>query len=172
MSNDPQKEIVKSDVISDGSPVKTDVPDHNPSKEGLNGLTVKNKTFLNCLLKGMSTMQAYKSAGYKGDQSAAYDLRYRLKNQLNLLVEGKGLDRAGILFEWSKLLDLPIDPNETYVSVDQKVKILNGVSKLLPHPKEESSKPTPFLVQVFTDKKDDKVISITSVAHESDKTSS
>src|SRR5216684_5765687 len=56
-------------------------------------LTMRNRSFLEHLLAGKTTVEAYRLAGYTGKSDAPYQLRLRLKEELKQALEGEGFDR-------------------------------------------------------------------------------
>ncbi len=110
-------------------------------------LTIKNRVFLEHLCQGMSTLESYRRAGYKGKESAAYELRSQLREHLILLLEGQGVSRDGLMAEVARLSRIPLEET-TSVSVRQKMDILRLLSRILPQPKEARVKITPFIVNV------------------------
>lgn len=85
-------------------------------------LTNKNKTFLAGLLKGKKVLEAYHEAGYKGDDTAAYTLKHRLKNELSELVNAKSnLDET--LLELDQLDELEL--TQKFLTMNQKLRIIS-----------------------------------------------
>lgn len=142
---DSKMETISTNLVSNNTLPAT------IEKNVLTELTPKNKAFLTYLCKGLKTFDAYKAAGYKGQETAAYDLRARLKGYLSELLEAHGIDKTGLLLEWKKLLELPLSETEQFVTVKEKVQILNGAGKLLANKdvKDEHRKYTPFIVNMY-----------------------
>lgn len=100
-------------------------------------LTPKNRLFLQLLSEGKGTIQAYKEAGYKGDNHAAYQLRSDLKEELIKVLEGQGVDRAGLMQSLQNLIALPCTEEIIgRVSAKTKLSALNLLFKMV-----EASKP-------------------------------
>ena len=84
-------------------------------------LTNKNKIFLAGLLKGQKVVEAYTNAGYKGDETAAYTLKHRLKDDLAVLVNAKSnLDDT--LLELDQLDEKEL--TQQFVTMNQKLRII------------------------------------------------
>lgn len=87
----------------------------------LTHLTNKNKTFLAGLLKGKKVVEAYHDAGYKGDETAAYTLKHRLKNELSMLISAKtNLDDT--MLELDQLNEKELIA--TSITMNQKLRII------------------------------------------------
>lgn len=100
-------------------------------------LTPKNRLFLQLLSEGMSTLQAYEKAGYKGSNHAAYQLRSDLKEELIKVLEGQGVDRAGLMYSLKNLIQLPtIEEEIGKIQAKTKLQALNLLFKMV-----EASKP-------------------------------
>jgi hypothetical protein len=100
-------------------------------------LTPKNRLFLQLLSEGKKTLEAYKQAGYKGNDHAAYQLRSDLKEELVKVLEGQGVDRAGLMQGLKTLIDLPTkEEQEGTIPVKFKLHALNLLFKMV-----EASKP-------------------------------
>lgn len=102
-----------------------------------NQITPRNRVFLEYLSSGLSTFDAYRKAGYKGNYHAAYELKSQLKSALLMVLEAKGFSREGLAAEILKLNQLPL--NDMYASginLDQKLKILKLLNASLPKEKE------------------------------------
>ena len=109
-------------------------------------LTPKNRLFLMLLSEGKSTIEAYRAAGYKGEDHAAYELRSYLKEELLKILEGKGISREGLLMEYARMKDLPL--NQDTINVREKMDILAKMSKLLPSADADSKpKITAFIIK-------------------------
>lgn len=109
-------------------------------------LTLKNQSFLNHLLAGKSTIDAYRLAGYKGNGHAAYQLRSQLKEQLKSLLEAEGLDRNGLKIKVKRMLELGLNPEITSLSPKMYLDVLRFADKLMEHENESDIKISPFLI--------------------------
>lgn len=122
-------------------------PDYGKRSGRKPGLTKQARCFLELLVSGKSTIEAYSLAGYKGQTTqCAYNLRYQLRDQLYEMMEKMGLDKSGVLLEMKKLMDLPVA--QQVVNVDQKLQMLKFLSKLQGEKELESPKITPFMINV------------------------
>ena len=122
-------------------------PDYGKKHGRQPGLTKQARCFLELLVSGKSTIEAYALAGYKGKTTqCAYNLRYQLRDQMYEMMEKMGLDRTGVLLETKKLLEMPLDAQS--VNVDQKIQILKFLAKLQGEKEIEHPKITPFLINV------------------------
>jgi hypothetical protein len=111
-------------------------------------LTAKNKAFLAGLLKGKTVEQSYIDAGYKGDSTAAYTLKHRLKDDLSLLINAKSsLDDT--LLELDHLDEKEL--TQTFVTMNQKLRIIALKIQALKakHQMQESSAPKTFTAFVI-----------------------
>lgn len=114
------------------------------------GLTAKNKSFLQHLAAGRPTIEAYKLAGYQGDNHAAYQLRSDLKQHLQVLLEQGGFSREQLGLEIKRLNELPLDPTIQNVNFKQKLDVLRLMEKAIPKEIGNGSKPviTPFIIAI------------------------
>lgn len=112
-------------------------------------LTPKNKAFLQHLAAGRPTLEAYRLAGYQGDDHAAYQLRSDLKQQLGQLLEEGGFSREQLGAEINKLNAIPLDPAIKNVNFKQKLDVLRLMEKALPKGIEVGKpKITPFILAI------------------------
>lgn len=113
-------------------------------------LTAKNKQFLQHLASGRPTLEAYRLAGYTGDNHAAYQLRSDLKQQLAFLLEQGGFSREQLGVEINRLNELPLDPDIKNVNFRQKLDILRLMEKATAKSQIQGEKPkvTPFLIAI------------------------
>jgi hypothetical protein len=122
-------------------------------------LTNKNKTFLAGLLKGKKVLEAYHEAGYKGDDTAAYTLKHRLKSELSTLINAKSnLDDT--LLELDQLDEKEL--TQQFVTMNQKLRII--ALKIQAHKvknsiQEPNSKKT-FTAFIINRDKTDKTVTI------------
>lgn len=101
------------------------------------GLTVKNRLFLEHLASGLSVVDAYKQAGYKGSYHAAYELKSQLKGELVKVLEAKGFSREGLASEILKLNQMPLaDIYKGGINLNQKLSILKLLNSALPKESE------------------------------------
>jgi hypothetical protein len=95
-------------------------------------ITPKNRLFLSLLTSGKSTLEAYKEAGYKGNDHAAYQLRSDLKEELIKVLEGQGIDRAGLMLSLKQLIDQPtLEEVNGKVLLKHKLAALNLLFKMV-----------------------------------------
>ena len=113
-------------------------------------LTNKNRSFLEHLMAGKSTLEAYRLAGYNGKGDAPYQLRLRLKEQLKNLLESEGLDRNGLKIKVKRMLELGLDPEVRHLSPKMYLETLRFVDKLLEKEAESSPVISPFIIQTDT----------------------
>lgn len=114
-------------------------------------LTPKNRLFLQLICDGKSTVDAYKQAGYKGDDHAAYEMRSYLGKELERVLAARGLDRANLMSALKELIDLPINDVQKSmgVSVKQRLAILKEWAKILPNDtRDDRPKITPFILNL------------------------
>jgi len=96
------------------------------------GLTRKARVFLELLCSGKKTVEAYRLAGYEGEDSAAYHLRSILRTQLMAMLKARGLSHEGIILELKHLAEAPSleEANGAPLSFDQKLNLLKFLAKL------------------------------------------
>jgi len=95
-------------------------------------LTAKNRLFLQLLTQGNSTLTAYREAGYKGSDHSAYQLRSDLKEELIKVLEGQGIDRAGLMLTLKNLIDRPtIEEVNGTILLKHKLTALNLLAKMV-----------------------------------------
>lgn len=103
-----------------------------------NGLTVKNRLFLEHLSNGLAVVEAYRQAGYKGSYHAAYELKSQLKGELVKILESKGFSREGLAAEVLKLNQIPLaDVYKQGINLNQKLAILKLLNSALPKESEQ-----------------------------------
>ena len=126
------------------------VPEPKKAGRPKGKLGKKTQVFMELILAGKTTQEAYNLAGYKGQKNAAYVLRCKLRDLLEERLLGNGISREGAKLELQKLLALPLDKRyETMgVSVKERLQMLKFLDKITE--KEEGRKPaiTPFLVNI------------------------
>jgi hypothetical protein len=95
-------------------------------------------------------LEAYRLAGYQGDDHAAYQLRSDLKMQLAQLLEEGGFSREQLGAEINRLNALPLDPSIKNVNFKQKLDLLRLMEKATAKTIPNGSKPaiTPFIVAI------------------------
>lgn len=111
-------------------------------------LTKKNFKFIELLASGLSVVEAYKAAGYTGtNEQQPYQLSHSLKHKISEYLQNKGFNKENLAIELGKLLSLPLRPDQTNVTVDQKIKLLRLFKDALPESeKKEEPKFTRFTV--------------------------
>jgi hypothetical protein len=115
------------------------------AKKGPKDLSRKARAFLELLVAGKSTLEAYELAGYTGEKHAAYQLRSDLRFHLVQMLEAHGVSREDTKIQLMELLKLPV--SERTVSVGTKLKLLKFLDKLT-EPQREGGAITPFLVNI------------------------
>lgn len=117
----------------------------NDSVELSSKLTPKNRVFLDLLSQGKSTLEAYKLAGYQGEDHAAYELKSKLSKDFEAYLTAKGLSRGDLMLAVKGLIDLPV-ANRNYKSLKDHMKLLGMWMKMLPQ--ESTNKPniTAFVI--------------------------
>lgn len=143
-------ELVSSGV--EGSPQgiapKADLAPTKKTGRPKGKLGRRTQAFMELILAGHPTLKAYELAGYKGQKNAAYVLRCQLKERLEERLLGDGISREGLKLELKKLLELPLDPNRTAVSVKERLQILKFMDKVTEQQEKEHPSVTPFLVNI------------------------
>lgn len=111
----------------------------NDPKELESKLTPKNRVFLELLSQGKSTLEAYKLAGYQGEDHAAYELKSKLSKDFESYLTAKGLSRADLMLAVKGLIDLPV-ANYEHKTLKDQMKLLTMWLKMLPQ--ESNNKPS------------------------------
>ena len=111
----------------------------------LKALTRRARAFLELLVAGKSTLEAYELAGYTGEPHSAYQLRSDLRFHLAQAIEAHGVSPSDVKIELIKLLKLPVA--EQTVSVRTKLNLLKFMDKLT-ETQAERAPITPFLVNI------------------------
>jgi hypothetical protein len=110
------------------------------------GITRQAQCFLELLASGKKTQEAYELAGYKGEMTAAYQLRFKLKKELRTILRAQGLSKDGVLIELKKILEVPMHTQS--VSFGERLKLLKFLATLDPEQeKEDKPQITPFIIQ-------------------------
>lgn len=117
----------------------------NDPKELESKLTPRNRVFLEQLSQGKSTLEAYKLAGYIGEDHAAYELKSKLSKDFEAYLTAKGLSRADLMLAVKDLINLPVI-NGQYKTLKDHMKLLTMWLKMLPA--ESNGKPniTAFVI--------------------------
>lgn len=152
----PLNESSKGQVATpQGLAPKTESQGGIPATTGKSGrpkgkLGRRTQLFMELVLMGHTTQEAYHLAGYKGQKNAAYVLRSQLKDRIEERLLSDGISREGAKLALQELMKLPLDPTikERGITIKEKIMILKFLDKLTE--KEEGRMPqiTPFLVQV------------------------
>lgn len=102
-------------------------------------LNKRQLSFLQYIAQGLKVTEAYKLAGFKGNNpDSAYLLNHRLKDKINEILVNNGFNRNNFMVEVQKLIDLPIlETQKLGVTIDQKIKILRLFKDSLPEQKQE-----------------------------------
>lgn len=117
----------------------------NDVKELESKLTPKNRVFLELLSQGKSTLEAYKLAGYQGEDHAAYELKSKLSKDFEAYLTAKGMSRGDLMLAVKELIDTPLHPLAGKGIKDQ-IKLLTLWLKMLPN--EQTNRPaiTAFVI--------------------------
>lgn len=115
--------------------------DDRPLMEALNP---KQRLFINLIMEGRKTLDAYKMAGYEGDDHAAYTMRTRLNKALGQLAEARGMTRADLMHQVANMMELPLIRvdgrgqvhNAEGITVDQFIKLAHLKEKIVLDRKE------------------------------------
>jgi len=118
MNND--KAILKEDIV----------------KEHLSKRDLK---FIQYRIQGLKVPEAYKLAGFKGNDNSAYVLSYRLAGRVNEIIKQGSFNSTELMLEVSKLVSLPLRPDQNAVTVDQKIKVLRLFKDALPEQDKKQS---------------------------------
>lgn len=130
-----------------GAPVPAQSVDSGkpqPTVPILEALNPKQRLFLSLVLEGKKTPEAYKLAGYEGDDHAAYTLKTRLNKALSALAEARGMTRADLMVQVQNMMELPLIRVDSGgraqpvdgITVDQWIKMAHLKEKILPDRKE------------------------------------
>jgi len=112
-------------------------------------LTKQNLKFIELRAKGLSVVEAYKLAGYKGTHpEQAYQLSHQVKNKVTELIEEDGYNKNSFMLQMSELLKLPLARvnnlgnkigDVDYLTVEEKLKVLRLFKDTLPEMKKETN---------------------------------
>ena len=109
------------------------------------GITEANWLLLKAIEKGMTIKDAYKYAGYKGeDSNAPYQLYHRLKKKLEAVYEADNVDSLHLKIEAKKILDMEVQKGP--IRPEVKLKAIETLAKLTEHGKTEAKTISPFIV--------------------------
>ena len=147
----PSLDIPLAPVSVPGSREETTLPTVKNKGGRPAGLTKKARCFLELLCAGKGTVDAYKLAGYTGEDEAAYHLRSILKDQLYAMLKARGLSREGILLELKHLKESPTaeEIEGKPLTFDQKLALLKFLAKLVPERDMLAApKVTPFFLNI------------------------
>lgn len=113
-------------------------------------LTARNRKFIALIFQGLSTVDAYRGAGYKGADHTAYELRVAMKPFIEQFCEANGLDKAGLMVDLGRLSSLPVrDVNGnalTFVTLNQKLKLMKAHGELVNASKSSPSTITAIVI--------------------------
>ena len=128
-----------------------------PATLALGQLTARNRKFIAFLFQGLSSVDAYKAAGYKGKDHAAYVLRCEMRPYLEQYCEANGLDKAGLMVDLAKLGSLPVvdasgQPLKN-VTLAQKLKLMKLHKELADSSKHGATSITAIVIGRGTDGK-------------------
>lgn len=115
-----------------------------PTVPILEALNPKQRLFLSLVLEGKKTPEAYRQAGYEGDDHAAYTLKTRLNKALAALAEARGMTRADLMVQIQNMMEMPLIRVTSFgqavpvdgITVDQWIKMAHLKEKILPDRKE------------------------------------
>lgn len=133
--------------------IQSNAPQELVAKSLETKLTPKNRVFLELLSQGKSTLEAYRLAGYQGEDHAAYELKSKLSKDFEAYLTAKGLSRGDLMLAVKELIDLPVI-NPGYKTMKDQMKLLTMWLKMLPV--ESNSKPsiTAFVINNHNTVKD------------------
>jgi hypothetical protein len=111
-------------------------------------LTKRNFKFIELLSQGLSVVEAYKAAGYKGtNDQQPYQLSHSLKHKISEYLQVKGFNKENLAIQLDKLVSLPLRHDQTAVTIDQKIRMLRLFKDSLPESeKKEEPKFSRFTV--------------------------
>lgn len=111
-------------------------------------LTKRNFKFIELLSQGLSVVEAYKAAGYKGtNEQQPYQLSHSLKHKISEYLQIKGFNKESLAIQLDKLISLPLRSDQTAVTIDQKIRMLRLFKDSLPESeKKEEPKLSRFTV--------------------------
>lgn len=111
-------------------------------------LTIKNRRFIELVAQGEVLHEAYRKAGYSGrSYYAPYELKSYLKNEIKYAMEANGISEEGVMIETKRLLDIPLHPSQTHITVNQKLRIANSLHKMIPKEAEKRPQISPIIIQ-------------------------
>lgn len=102
-------------------------------------LSKRDLKFIQYRMQGLKVKEAYKLAGFKGSDASAYVLSHRLNGRVNALVKQGSFNQTELMLEVTKLVSLPLRPDQNQVTVDQKIKVLRLFKDALPEQDKKQS---------------------------------
>ena len=120
-------------------PQKALQPGEQDKSLDFDNITEQNWLFIKHYLKLGDVAAAYRAAGYQGEsRSAPYTLFYKLKPKIEAIGEIDTVNRARLLSEIGKLVDLPLDPNKQHVSFSERLRALKFMASVTPEVKQQT----------------------------------
>lgn len=111
-------------------------------------LSPKQMRFLHGLAEGKNITTAYKDAGYNGETiQSAYALKQKLSNRLYEEISGRGFNSEKLAAEIVKFLNIPVNVPEKGMTLNERLKILRLMDKVLPKSEKASASFSRF--QIF-----------------------
>jgi hypothetical protein len=107
-------------------------------------LTERNWLLLKYIEKGHKVKEAYRLAGYKGNDNQAYHLYWRLKKKLEMVYTADNVDSLRLKMEAKKILDMPVEAKP--IKPETRLKAIDTLSRLTESKKEERKLISPFIV--------------------------
>lgn len=107
-------------------------------------LTDRNWLMLKEIEKGHKVKDAYRLAGYKGKDNAAYVLYWKLKAKLEQVYESDNVDSLRLKMAAKKILDMPV--RDEPVKPEVKLKAIETLHKLQERTKTSEKAISPFVV--------------------------
>lgn len=103
-------------------------------------LTHQNWLFINAFIAKADVRAAYQLAKYEGtDESAPYQVFRRLKPYIEAIGDLDVTSRARLQADLKPVLDLPLDPNKTHLTLSEWLRVRKFAGALTPEAK--TSKP-------------------------------
>lgn len=139
--------------------------DQTPAKKEVKkfeDLTPQNRLFISLLLEGKKTVEAYRLAGYEGENTSAYQLKSRLNSEIAEMAEARGMSEADFLIEMGNLNELPVVDKDgddvVSVTMDEKLRLLSLHQKVIALKKNPTKKITAIQINRYDgDRKSDAV---------------
>lgn len=120
-------------------------------RKDFDNITERNWLMLKAIEKGKTIQEAYRTAGYEGGYSAAYQLYAKLKKKLEMVYDADNVDSLRLKIAAKKILDMEVEDRP--IKPETKLKAIETLHKLQEKDRQEAKVISPFIVFKATDGK-------------------